>query len=310
MSQGSLAKINQEYNQNYFTYAEDISRCPRAGCDYAGFFKRGACRSNMSWEKCNFEWKDFSQLTIWEKASKSVKDAFKFNSDTHNYLNEIVWSNACPGWGITIYKVDGCSHMVWQKCKYEFCWIWLGHYPGYVHQNDTICGVRKFVTTIMIMMWIFSVASHIMYTDLWIAWFVRWFWRTVGKFALANIAGLSIFLTFPISFGFVSWMNSYSYSWCDTVWRFFTGCLVIFYPMGWGFLMYFSYHSTTFYFIPMYIIYEIIIVIGLIIIGIVLFLLVMFWYYWAGPLASAIFRAAFFVGSKTLGMFWRKYKAN
>ena len=133
MSKPFLNKINEAYNSNYFIYSEDISRCPRAGWDYAGFFKRGACRANMVWEKCKFEWKDFSQLTVCEKVSKSVKEAFKFNSEANNYLNEVVWSNACPSCGISIHKIDGCSHMVWQKCMFEFCWIWLGHYPGYVH---------------------------------------------------------------------------------------------------------------------------------------------------------------------------------
>ena len=143
---------------------------------------------------------------------------------------------------------------VWQECKLEFCWICLGRYPGYVHQNDTICGVRRMVTTIMLMMWVFFVASYSLYTDLWFALLIKWAFRTIGKFILANIIGLAILLTFPLSFGFVSWMNSYSYSLWDSFCKFFTGTMVIFYPMGWGFTMYFSYYSSTFSFIPMYII--------------------------------------------------------
>lgn len=314
MSSPTLNKINEAYNANYFTYTEDISRCPKSGCDYAGFFKRGACRANMICEKCNFEWKDFSQLTAFEKISKSAKEAFKLNSETNNYLNEVVWSNACPGWGIWIYKLDGCSHMVWQKCKYEFWWICLDHYPGYRHQGTTICGVRKLVTIVMLMMCMFIATSHLLYTDLWIAWIFRWIIRFIiwklGKFILSNIAGLSILLTFPLSFGFVSWMNSYSYSMCDSFSKIFTGFLVIFYPMGWGFMMYFSYQSSTFSFVPMYIIYEICFVIVLVVGGIALFLFGLLCYFCIGPLFKISFLLMVSISNKASGLLCRRLKNN
>lgn len=35
--------------------------------------------------------------------------------------------------------------MTCQKCSYEFCWICLGHYPGYQHTTFTACPLRGFI---------------------------------------------------------------------------------------------------------------------------------------------------------------------
>ena len=110
------------------------------------------------------------------------------------------------------------------------------------------------VTKVMLMMWVFIAVLYALYTDLWFTWFFKWVFWMIGKFILANIIGLAILLTFPIFFGFVSWVNRNSYSLWESFCKFFTGIIVIIYPMGWCFTMNFLYYSNTLCFIPMYII--------------------------------------------------------
>ena len=41
-------------------------------------------------------------------------------------------------------------------CRYEFCWICLGEYPGYVHSsmdNGEVCGQRQIVLAIFYVLW-------------------------------------------------------------------------------------------------------------------------------------------------------------
>lgn len=73
----------------------------------------------------------------------------QFKSQLFSYLNEILTGCSCPKWGLAIYKLGGCAHMVWQKCRYKFCWDWLGHFPWYSHAELTFCTIRKVITFMM-----------------------------------------------------------------------------------------------------------------------------------------------------------------
>jgi len=42
MTKESMERINEAYNENYFSKTEDITRCPKENCGYAGFIKLGA----------------------------------------------------------------------------------------------------------------------------------------------------------------------------------------------------------------------------------------------------------------------------
>ena len=39
--------------------------------------------------------------------------------------------------------------MVCQGCKFEFCWLCLGSYRGYQHQESTLCPLRWLVVQIL-----------------------------------------------------------------------------------------------------------------------------------------------------------------
>ena len=60
-------------------------------------------------------------------------------------VTKIINGEPCPSCGIVIYKDGGCPHMTCQKCQYEFCWVCLGHYPGYSHSDFTGCPLRGFI---------------------------------------------------------------------------------------------------------------------------------------------------------------------
>jgi hypothetical protein len=252
-----LNEVNEAYNDNYFVKTEDIARCPKEGCDFAGFIELKSCRANIKCGKCEFEWRDHAHLTVFEKVAKSVKEVMRFNSESLNYFNEVMSSNPCPQCNMKIYKVDGCAHMVCQKCKYEFCWICMGHYPSYVHSEQTFCGMRMAMFVTLIVFAVLMTFSYSLYADTYVSHLQRAFLRGVGKFVIANLYGLSIFLNLGFALSYSQKVNGGYYGDCESCKLYTLAILVMTYPMAWLGLMYYFYTSQLLGFIPTFLFYEV-----------------------------------------------------
>ena len=273
LSTESLNRINETYNENYFTKTQDISRCPKENCNSAGFIKLGACRDNIQCGKCMFEWRDHAHLTVCEKTSKAIRNTLSLNPESFNYLNKVLWSIPCPQCGMFIQKDQGCAHMVWQYCKYEFCWIWLGHYPGYVHRNGDICGVRKFMSVGFTLIALLMMFIYMLYSNTYASFAVKFASKTFGKWLVANLAALSILLNLGFS---LSYAEKVRYGYYNSGWDrfcvYFLAVLIVVWPMIWSSGMYFAYYSENFSFLPMWPIYELCLVLAVILVILALFL--------------------------------------
>lgn len=61
-------KINEARLLKYVAEAEDIRRCPRKGCSYAGFISLDLeCREPLRCHACKHEWRDPVHFTSLEK---------------------------------------------------------------------------------------------------------------------------------------------------------------------------------------------------------------------------------------------------
>jgi len=142
----NFEEVNEQYTNLYIDNTDDWRRCPSKGCAYAGSIETKPCSDDLECNKWGFTWREYEQMSTCQKMIRNVKNLFNWESETLSYMNEVVTGSQCPQWGITILKEDGWKHMICQKCKYEFCWIWLGHYPGYKHTENTFCPIRKLIT--------------------------------------------------------------------------------------------------------------------------------------------------------------------
>ena len=89
-----------------------------------------------------------SDGTGWRATFRAFREGKK---TLHNDFAKVIFTEACPNCGISIDKAGGCSHMVCQRCKFEFCWSCLGSYKGYLHQENTHCPLKKVVAHTMIL---------------------------------------------------------------------------------------------------------------------------------------------------------------
>ena len=160
LSTEQMDKVWKAYNDNYISVTKDIVRWPRSGCSFAGIMPINKCLDPFQCPDWGYKWRDHDQLTRSELAAKSFSSLISLNPDSLNYLRKLLLNNACPSWGMSIEKLEGCSHMMCQQWRYEFCWDWLGHFAGYMHEKGQICWLRKIFLRIIIFIWFFLVFTH------------------------------------------------------------------------------------------------------------------------------------------------------
>ncbi|CAI2371491.1 unnamed protein product [Moneuplotes crassus] len=257
--------INEQYTQIYLSNTEDIRRCPNEECSYAGMIKMESCSDKLRCNKCSFEWREYSQLTDSQKMIKSVKDFLTFKSETFSYINEVLTGVPCPKCGLVIWKDGGCNHMVCQKCKHEFCWSCLGHYPGYNHREETFCPLRQFIIYLIPIVAFatldYKLCSHVSL----VSWIHSLFYSVVHflffYFLMPNILVLICFLEAI----FIGWTVEGFREWSTLPQRrmaYFTSILVVVYPFTYCYLWYKILISDRFFYLASSIWYEILIVLA------------------------------------------------
>ena len=255
-------KVNEIYTDLYITNSEDMRKCPNEKCNYAGFILLQPWHHPLKWPECNYSWRDYAQLGKYQRWLKSIKDTANFKSETFSYMNEVLTGSPCPKCGLVIWKDGGCNHMVCQKWKFEFCWLWLGHYPGYRHTENTFCPIRKFITFLMWMYLfmaidlkfssIFPMVGYLQTCALY------WIWYIIPP----NIFGLCFF----IEFGLIGWWTDffrYSTSCWQKCMKICLGILCIIYPIAYFYLWYKMWLSEYWWFMVKVVFWEILIVIWL-----------------------------------------------
>lgn len=126
-------RLNQAYNQVYFSHTNDIVACPWSGCNYIGFVTDKACSSQLNWEKWGFSWRLSSQMSTLDKIKLTLRNMFLLHFETFSYLNDVIFGKPCPNWSIIIYKDGGCDKVTWTNCNHKFWWYCQG-----LHNNTSV----------------------------------------------------------------------------------------------------------------------------------------------------------------------------
>jgi len=157
--------INELLLKNYMLNTKDISKCPKEGCDYGGIsgYLQKKC-SNYICEKCKTKWQDQNMLNSTDRIKNAFMKVMRVKNEFCSNFVKLFIGNYCPNCSVHIQKLDGCSHMVCSKCKYEFCWLCLDAYYGYRHSGTRPCGLRPFYLVFMTLLLLFPLFARLSFT--------------------------------------------------------------------------------------------------------------------------------------------------
>jgi len=123
-------KIDKALLKSYLSREQDISKCPKPGCPYAGVIDiHTKCKEDLKCELCGTTWTDKVHLT-WQDnllgGLKNIKDSI---DESLSWLWKKAKTKQCPNCQVFIEKEDGCFHIVCSRCSQEFCWDCGSEYP-------------------------------------------------------------------------------------------------------------------------------------------------------------------------------------
>jgi IBR domain, a half RING-finger domain len=127
--------LEKKIVDHYLQHAEDVRKCPKATCKYSGFLPQNSCSAPLQCKKCKTTWQDPALYPFHIRMFQEIKSLLALNSSHFTHLRTLFFEEPCPKCGVLISKNGGCEHMVCGRCKYEFCWLCLGAFYSYQH-ND------------------------------------------------------------------------------------------------------------------------------------------------------------------------------
>ena len=123
----------------------DYRKCPKSNWNYIGTIDLKPWREMLQWNRWDHQWEDPVLYSWSRKAYLKIRKLIHFEFELLNDIQKVIRGEPWPNWGICIIKLSGWNHMVWSKWNYEFWWLWLGYYPGYVHTDTTYCATRQVI---------------------------------------------------------------------------------------------------------------------------------------------------------------------
>lgn len=183
---------------HYANNCEDIRRCPNSECKHFGVIPLKTCRDSLRCDQCGTDWRDAVHFSTIERMTKSVKELCTMNSDAFSVLHNLLFEEPCPRCGVLIQKNGGCKHMVCGKCRHEFCWLCLGSFYSYTHQDNRPCPARYFGFVVIMIL-------TLLFLDIKVAYFWTLFgyvqWCILYGFScliLVDLFVASFFLYIPL----------------------------------------------------------------------------------------------------------------
>jgi hypothetical protein len=137
-----LGAINEIALNHYFHHSEDTRKCPIKECSGVGFVEISPLTGMIECEEpfqcgiCEKKWLDPLQKNTsgyWLIDLKYRTQRY-FEKVAQNIL-KVQISAPCPNCSILIQKNGGCSHVLCQKCNFEFCWHCYGSFKEYDHED-------------------------------------------------------------------------------------------------------------------------------------------------------------------------------
>jgi hypothetical protein len=150
LSKQQANTLNEYLLRHYLSHQKDIKTCPKSQCDYAGISGHlpKFCYT-YTCAKCGTSWKDKPQVDMGSYAKKYTDGLATAKNELLSNIYKRFTGNLCPNCTVYITKEGGCSHMVCNKCKHQFCWMCLNSYFNYRHSGIRPCGLRWLYLTFL-----------------------------------------------------------------------------------------------------------------------------------------------------------------
>jgi hypothetical protein len=169
--------------QKYLNTSQDIIKCPKLGCEFAGFvdFTNRNCQDPYVCSLCSYQWKingnaSQTNMTYIQKLKEKTNMIFEEITE----LRISLYTRPCIYCKRNVYKYEGCDHITC-VCKKEFCYNclldWNGHSSVKCNEKRSIFGFSYFfISFILIMKSIFSISllKFIISSLIWII-FIQFF---------------------------------------------------------------------------------------------------------------------------------------
>ncbi len=159
-------RINEELLQAYLNNQEDVRRCPRKNCLYAGIIASKPCGKDFQCGLCSTTWTDKSQKNL-----HCLKNFFSVKNEVLSQLWKFLFSKKCPQCKSKIIKNGGCDHIICLKCDTGFCWRCPSRYPAH---NIIIHHCYPVFTGIIFLIISFFIIALIAYFTPSLRWILDW----------------------------------------------------------------------------------------------------------------------------------------
>jgi len=142
-------KLDQVLLQGYLSRDQEIRKCPKSGCSYAGIINlKSKCKENLNCELCGTSWKDKSHFTFSQNLKNRITRIGSSTEETLTWFWKKIKTRDCPGCHVTIRREQGCSHLTCLKCGQEFCWdcgsAWPRH-KFFPHAFNILLGAGLYI---------------------------------------------------------------------------------------------------------------------------------------------------------------------
>ena len=154
--------------------------------------------------------------------------------------------------------------MVWTKWRFEFWWLWLGHYPGYIHSEMTFWPLRKSITVLMTLLFLSTIDFKLCQLFPFLGSIQYYIYLLILYLIIPNLFGMWAFIEIPL----IAICCQCFKGWASPIEKWWRLPLIfwwIAYPFLYFYLWYKMWWSYMFCFIIKVILYEIIIILSIII---------------------------------------------
>ncbi len=215
--------VNSCLFQVYLIKTQDIQKCPKEDCLYAGVFSGSSsdCKEDLECDICETKWRVKEQAKSQGFASKLFSSCGLFKNSLFTSLWKGCFTHRCPNCKVRIEKNGGCMHMTCSKCRYEFCSICRRKHPE--HYNflhllllDTMKLVKCLLFFAVVLLAMFG-----LYQIPFVKIVVHWGLSKIKEIALVSAVDLSIR-------GFVWFQNKIAKAICLVVLLAAVGLIVYF----------------------------------------------------------------------------------
>jgi hypothetical protein len=186
----NLNILNDTLISKYLTTTNDIQKCPKDNCNYAGIYSKEC--SDYECNQCSYKWSNKNEIKPFSSLFK--KEYFKeFILSDLSDLYVKIFSRPCYHCGKFVSKTFGCDHITC-VCRGEFCYLCLDNWNS--HRTSNCISKRDFMYCHFLFLFFVFLLKIVFSFDI-ISYVIK---------SICWLIGLNLLVVFIIA---ISWLVTY-----------------------------------------------------------------------------------------------------